>query len=375
MGVAAFDFETHCAQPGLAAPPVVCASYADDTGAYLVEAHGGLDWLRARLQNPDATIVGCNIVYDLACACAADPAFVPLVFDALDRGQVRDVAIREALIDIGRGDLVERGEEGIGIRYGLTLLADRYLGVDVGAEKRGPDAWRKRYADLEPHLIESWPWAARAYPMRDVAFPLEIFRAQEREAHPNLAREPDEVRAAFALQLMQVWGIRGNAGRTAALRARVEAADREATLEFQRSGILRADGTQDTKRLQALVTEAYEGNPPRTAPSSKHPTGQVATDRDTLAESGNTVLERYASAGKNDKYLSTYLPILEQAVAAPWNPQFNVLVATGRVSSNAQQFPQNGGVRECLEARRGVVTFHDVPDDYELQPGEEWVTE
>lgn len=354
--LAAYDLETALIQPGLAGPPVVCGSVADDTGAHLLDRPQAIGWLREALADPAAHVVGCNIVYDLGCACAADPSLVRPVFDALDAGRVHDIGVREALIDIGKGDLVERGDDGeIGQRYSLALLADRYLGLDLKAEKKSPDAWRKRYAELDGVPLESWPWAARVYPMRDVAFPLEVYRLQEETGHPNLAREADEVRAAWALQLMTLWGIRANGERVAALRARVEAVDRASTLEFQASGILRADGTQDTKRLAELVTAAYHGAPPRTAPSSKFPHGQVATDRDTLAESGVRILERYATAGKNDKYLSTYLPILEAAVRAPWNPSFNVLVATGRVSSNAQQFPQSGGVRECWEARRGRV--------------------
>ncbi len=49
----------------------------------------------------------------------------------------------------------------------------------------------------------------------------------------------------------------------------------------------------------------------------------------------------------------------------------NVLVESGRASFEGlvQLLPREGGVRECFKARDGWVTV-DVPDDYELQPGE-----
>lgn len=350
----AFDLETHLAQPGLAAPPIVVASVANGRGAFLLDPTQALAWLRKTLADPTAHIVGCNIAYDMVCAAAADPELVPAIFVAYDAGRIHDVAIRQALIDIRNGELVEHGDEdNIGIRYGMTLLAKRHLNLDLAEDKKGKDAWRKRYALLEGMPIEQWPWKARAYPMRDVALPLSIFERQE--GGPNLHREADECRAALALELMRVWGVRMNGEAVAALRARVEAEDLRNTIKFREAGILRADGTENKKHLQDLVTKAYNGNPPLTAPSKKFPRGQVATDRDTLTESGNATLELYGRAGRNDKYLTTYLPILEQGIDQPWNPQFNVLVATTRVSSNAQQFPQLGGVRECIEARPGHV--------------------
>lgn len=349
MRLHSLDCESHLAQPGLAAPPIVCFSIGDDWGVHLLTRLEGLAWLRARLLDPEDHVVGCNIVYDLACAAVADGSLLELIFAALDAGRIHDIAIREALIDISRGDLVERGEDGIGIRYGMRLLALRYLKIDLSADKKAADSWRKRYAELDGVPIEEWPWAARRYPLRDAAFPIEIFKLQE--GGRNLHDEANQVRAAFALQLMSVWGMRSNPEAVAKLRARVEAEDAKNTAAFQASGILRLDGTEDRKRVAQLVTAAYDGSPPKTAPTVKFREGQVASDRDTLMESNDPLLELYGRAGKNDKFLTTYLKLLEEGIAQPWNPQFNVLVATTRVSSNAQQFPQVGGVRECWEAR------------------------
>lgn len=353
MKLFAFDTETHLGppeQPGLAAPPMVCGSIADENGAHLLSRPECRQWF-ANAVKTDAHLVGCNLPYDLGVMCADDPRLLDDVFAALDAGRLHDIAIREALIDIARGALVEK--DGGGPRYGLELLADRRLGVDLSAEKKGGDSWRLRYQRLEHLPIEQWPWAARIYPIRDAYFTREIFLTQE--GGPNLHTETHELRAAFAFELMRIWGLRTDPDTVRQLRARVEATDRELTEEFTKAGILRPDGSENKKHLQALVTAAYRGDPPKTNPSTKFPDGQVATDRDTLTESGDPLLEKYGRAGKNDKYLTTYLPIVERGTVVPWNPSFNPIVATTRASSNAQQFPKKGGVRECFRARPGRI--------------------
>lgn len=348
MKLVAWDTETHPSQPGLAAPPIVCGSIADESGCHLQTRIETLLWLTRSLADPSVHFVGTNIAYDFVCAAAAVPQLLPLIFAAYDADRVHDVGIREALIDIGKGELAERGsDDEMGIRYGATILAKRYLGLDLSEEKKNTNAWRKRYHELEHVPQEKWPWAARVYPLRDVAFPLAIFHKQT--GGLNLHHECHETRAALALELMRVRGLRTNGERVALVRSRVETEDRKNLAVFQTHGILRDNGSCNKKVLAQFVTKAYGGDPPKTAK------GGVATDRDTLAESGDPILERYAAAGKNNKYLTTYLPILEQGIDVPWNPQFNVLVATTRISSNAQQFPQKGGVRECFEPRPGMV--------------------
>lgn len=353
MKLASIDLETHLVQSGLGAPPIVVGSVSNNRGSFLLEPSRFLAWLRGALEDQAQHFVGCNVAYDFVCAMAADPSLTDLVFAAYEAGRVHDVAIREALIDIAKGDLLDSGDEGIGIRYGLGTLVFRYLGIDISADKSGPDAWRKKYALLHGVPIEEWEWAARVYPLRDTAFPLAIYRAQE--GGENLHDEANQNRAALALSLMEVWGMRTNRAAYEALRAKIEATDAANTKRFQAVGIIRENGTENKKRVAELVTAAYGGKPPMTAPSAKFPQGQVAGDRDTLSESGDPLLESYATAGKNDKYLTTYLPILQQGLEVPWLPSFNVLVATTRVSSDAQQFPQQGGVRECIEARPGHV--------------------
>ncbi|AKQ65122.1 DNA polymerase I [Myxococcus hansupus] len=247
-----------------------------------------------------------------------------------------------------------------GARYPLALLVQRYLGLDISEDKKNPKAWRLRYGELDGVPVERWPTEAAAYPKRDARYTLNVFFRQEAIAREtpnggNLHAEAEQMRAAFALHLASIWGLRTNGDSVAVLRERVEREWGENRAKFQAAGIYRADGTKDSKRLAALVTAAYDGQPPITAPSDRFPDGQVATDRDTLLGSGDTLLEDLGKSGRVDKYKSTYLDVVEAGTSLPINPRFNVLVSTTRVSSDYQQLPQKGGIREVHEARPGFA--------------------
>lgn len=367
-----YDSETHLTQPGLGAPPMVCGSISGPSGDHLLTPGESLRWLAERLPQPDFHIVGAATSYDLGIAAAADPTPLPLIFKALAEGRIHDVAIREALIDIAKGELQENGDDS-GARYPLALLVARYFGQDISESKK--NGWRKSYALLEGVPLERWPKEARDYALDDAVWARKVFEAQEGHYSAggfNLHREAEEVAADFALRLASIWGFRCNADAVAALRAQVDADWKVALAELQAHGIFRADGTKDTKRVQQLVTDAYRGDPPYTPPSSKFPNGQIATDRDTLVESAEPILVKLGSTGKGDKYRTTYLPKLEAAVTAPFNPFFNILVATGRVSSDTQQLPQRGGVRECIEARPGYVFCSVDYGGLELRTMSQW---
>lgn len=359
MNLFAYDTETHLIRPGLLAPPLVCGSVAGvgDNEGELLDKDAARAWFREHIRT--SRIVGTNLAYDLGVMAADNPALLPSIFEAADHGRLHDVSIRQALIDIANGTFGidprtgRQLDDDEGVRYSLALLTERHLGIDISDEKNNPDAWRLRYAELDGIPVSEWPEAAVSYPKRDAVYTRRVFEAQE--GGPNLHDEARQVRAALALHLMAIWGIRTNGERVLALRERVEAEWERSREEFRRIGLFRADGSKDTKKLKAMVTAAYNGEPPYTPPSQRYPEGQIATDRDTLVQSGDPVLERLGRGGKNDKLKSTYLPKLEQGIYVPLNPRFNVLVATGRCSSDMQQLPQKGGVRECHEPRPGYV--------------------
>jgi hypothetical protein len=81
--------------------------------------------------------------------------------------------------------------------------------------------------------------------------------------------------------------------------------------------------------------------------------GGVATDRDTLMESGSDELSDYAE-NEHEKSRTTYVPYLRSGILAPLSITPNVLVSSTRCSYEGcpvHQFPRQGKERGCIRAR------------------------
>jgi DNA polymerase-1 len=336
-----FDLETYLFRPGLPHPRLVCGSWSTGEEDFIGLADDAVRFFVETLERGDH-LVGVNIAFDVVVMAAHRPDLLPLIFEAGNAGLFHSVDITEALNDIAKGELAEKAEEIQ--RYSLALLMERHFKVDISAEKTG-DVWRYKYAQLDGVPLDRWPQEAIDYPKRDARRPVEIRRSQRNQKFRNMHDEAPQVRAAIAIELMRSWGFRTDRAYVAKLDADVEAEWQAARAEFGKAGIYRPNGTMDKKFLAQLVSKAYAGNPP------KAPKGGVSTDRDTLVDSGSELLERLGNAGKNDKRRSTYLPKLKEGLDVPVTPEFNILVATGRVSSDWQQMPQKGGIREAVVSR------------------------
>lgn len=358
----AFDTETVAMDPILA-PPLVVGAWSDGSRSWLTDRAATVDAFREALRGE---LTGCNIVFDLGVMCRADPRLVPLVFDALDAGRVHSVDTAEALHDIARGCLYADPVTGEPFdRYSLVRLEQRYLGIDRSDAKA--NGWRLRYGELRDVPIAEWPEAARQYPLDDAHNTYRVHAAQAQ--HLNQEARADEVRASWSRHLQRCWGIRTNPGRVAALHAAVTAQHRADVARFTACGIYRGPGqinpktktrrpypqsqwgTRNTELLKARVTSAYAGAPPLTE------SGGVSTDRDTLLESGDDLLEDFAATGENEKLFSTYLETLAHGTRAPIHPEYK-LVVTGRPSSsrpNLYNLPTDTRIRECVEPRPGFL--------------------
>jgi DNA polymerase-1 len=343
-----FDTETYLTQPGLPAPRLVCGSWADETSEHVGLRKETLQFFNDRLMAGDH-LTGVFHAFDVVVCAAEEPDLLPLIFKAGDAGQLHCSSVLEALHDIAIDKLFQDYETGksfskddLGGRYSMAILMKRHFNQDISAEKHG-DVWRYKYATLDGVPLDHWPAEAVDYPKRDARRHRDIRIAQK--AHQNKHDEAAQVRAAIAIHLMVTWGFRTDGDYISHLEREVDGLWNAARDEFSRAGIYRPDGSKDTKRLKALVNAAYNGDPPKTAG------GDVATDRDTLTESDNPLLKKLGEGGKNDKRKTVYLPALRQGVDRPVTPQFNPLVNTGRVSSDWQQMPQRGGIREAVVTR------------------------
>jgi len=431
MNIVAFDTETHLIAPGLLTPKLVCVSvaYDDDSDVALYDRFQGTDVIELRLKDEAAHLVGHNVAYDLGVLCARRPELLPLVFEAMDAGRIWDTKVRQELLDIASGRSTRNGAtfalrsgEWVKAGYSLAGLAGHYLGKDRFAEKTDANAWRLRYAELEDVPLNEWPVEATHYAKEDAEDTLAIFLKQG-GVDGALPTEQEQVRAAWALHLISVWGIRTDAASVdaletvllkeqARLRKRVIQAGilvpkrvPEDEAEFHEEVVKRRKATKkdlqpaldgstpeieyedgvayvvtratvamrwskDSKKLEAY-TQRYLSR--RGKDVKLTATGRVSTAKGTLKDSGSFLLDLVADGGAVDKVIGTYLPALKDGKERPINAKFNVLVNTGRSSCekpNLQQMPSGrkvGGTRECFVPRDGFVYVSVDYDTLELR--------
>lgn len=354
------DNETELIRDDCALPPIVCVGFAD------AHDYGILRWDEARAAvegalRSDRLLVGHHVAYDMATWCAQWPDLMPLVVEAYEADRVTDTLLREKLVDIARGTYID------GREYPLESLARSRCGLHL--TKGG---WQLRFGELRHLPVAEWPADARDYVVGDVVAALAVYREQERDRH-WLLDQYRQARASFVLELMSAWGLHTDPDRVRSYKAGLEKSFAEIAVEMVSVGLMRQQSTRKkatglietklvrtTKAVQERVEKAYSSaqkKTPRTAPSTKHPEGQVCTDADTCERSGDTVLKRYAELSSLATMLSTYVPLLERATHTPLHPRFTSLLATGRTSTspNVQNLPTEQGVRECFVPRPGYV--------------------
>jgi DNA polymerase-1 len=370
-----FDTETELIGPGRLAPRLVVLSVMLEGAApRLIDRWTAPAAFRVLLEGAlrgELELVGCNVAFDLAVFCQADPTLIPLVFDVLDAGGVYDVRIAEVLRAVSLDRLDYDPEIGRPPSFALAELETKYLGSDRSAEKKAPDAWRLRYAELADVPVEDWPPDARAYCEADARGPVEVALAQRRVngGDPPLLRE--SIRHAFALHLMSARGVRTDGAAVRALRLHLEELVEAASARLKAAGVLRRDGTEDTRETKRRVRAALGDAAPLTATGKRvlDDVGELtedqrikytATDDEALdaCEGVDPVLDLWREVKKDRKELGTFVPVLERGAVWPINARFNPIVATFRTSCkdpNLQQQPRRSGVRECFVPRPGYV--------------------
>ena len=336
----AFDTETYLIADRMSAPALVCVSFSE--APHLMTRDAGLDRLAGLLADQSVGLVGHSVTYDLGVICAEDPGrFLPLVFDALAADRITDTKIREQLARLAIGQLTYDPLHKRRTSYTLEALTGHYrcgLTLDKSA-----DSWRLRYAELDGVPVDKYPPAAAKYAIDDALATARVYAAQN--DHPD---EHNQARAAFALHLMTLRGLRTDPEAVAALAESLTAQKATLTAKAGAAGYLRKTGAKNLAAIRAAVTEALGDAAPLTA------SGKVATDRATLEAAGLGVL---GELSRVDKLLGTYLPTLK---ARSVHPRYHLLKESGRTSAskpNIQQLPRAGGVRECYIPRPGMRLY------------------
>lgn len=401
------DLETYLVRPGVLAPKPVCGSFATSEEAGLLSYQETVDMLKLALFEGDTTIVGANIAYDFGVISASTPSMLKAIFEAYEAGNVWDVQIAQTLIDIAEGHLnlmpdgspirvprTDGTESKIQRRYSLEccvwLLTGRH-------DAKVNDTWRLRYSELDGIPFERWPREAKQYPIDDAKNTLDCYTVQSTGSKLNLGAVDGksfthltlQARAAWAMHLASMWGIKTDPAKVAALEASVKAQDAVNKKRLAELGLLTPEGKKNMAVLKRRVAVAHgvdsdskcsvcsgtakvpsektknkvkckacdgtglelNNDVPRTA------AGGIAADRDTFSECDDAELMEYVEAAKNDKLLETYIPFLQEGAKARINVRPNVLVESGRASYDGliQLIPRDGGVRECFIPSPGYV--------------------
>lgn len=338
----AFDFETFLIRPGLLAPPPVCVT----TNLPEIRHAKDLDedfFLHLLEQDP---IVGANLSFDMGVLAARFPRLVPAIFRAYEEGRCRDVLIDQKLIDIAHGrlggiyKLNERGEKKrvVEYRYSLAALEKRLLDIDRSAGKERPDAWRFRYHELYHVPLDEWPQDAIDYAIADATGAAAVHEKQEAEFGAYLADGMAQAAADWSLHLMSCWGMRTNERNIRAFQKICEAEHERLTDFLRAHGLVRKDGTRDTKAAAARMIRVCEENGlpiPHTKtwdPKEHGPHERVSLDVDACEASGDEVLEAYAERVSLHTIVTTHIPALYMGIDSVIQPAFNVLVESGRTS-------------------------------------------
>lgn len=395
--IVGWDFETHRIRPGMVAPRPVCMSMQQSLLGLaheprILTRHEAGRELGALLSKLNV-LVGHNTAYDLVCAMAEWPELTRAIFDGVDEGRIRCTLIRQMLLDIAAGEAEFRWVDNKAFRAGRALddLVLYYFGEHLPKD----DEIRLKYGGLDGVPIEEWPERFRTYVLRDAVEPVRVFHAQEERAlalggsphmegvwqlepGESIPDERPQTRAALWLQLMSAWGLRTDPEAVRALRDKHEREQEERKRALLPTGMIREDGSRDMKAIQKRVYEAYapRGAVPCTNPSRKFPDGQVKTDSETLIESGDEHLIMLGESLSDAATVGTWLPWLELGTTTPICVGYNPIVDSGRTSArkpNIQNPPRKGDIRACFVPRGALYKEIEVPDDYVLQPGEEWV--
>lgn len=442
------DFETHLVPPtSFSPPPPVClglaalkgthplAEYIDDAdlrdgthallhsaGAfdrYLISGDAARVIWPALLRDERLEFIIHNSPFDLQVGAEAS-GDIESAFIALDQARIRDTFLRARLIAIAEGEVKFRRDPLSGKMapptFSLASEVARYFGVDLSADKAGPDIWRTRYSELDGVPLRDWPAAAVAYAQDDPVWHFKVALAQE-ETYPALlgdivppgldtpgwptrdrkqtlthipwiASELRETQAAFALNLGSTWGWRTDKPRVAELLANWRAAAAEGEALGRGTGTddpeawvrtavylrgpkkgqpTKRDGTVDKKVLQGLVEAdcAARGvDPVRTEK------GAISVKKDVLLSCQNEKLRAYGETMQRTRFLSVYGPILLQGLETPITPKVTTTLETGRVAlakPPMQQPPRDGGFRECFVPRPGFLFASADYDQIELR--------
>ena len=348
------DTETELIREGCLAPRLAGLSWclqpasSDDLVSGLAKTDEELEqtfgqWLRGAAGYDNEVEIVCHFgPFDMAVLASHNPKWLPLIYQAYERGNIHDTKIQQQLLDIADGSFWKNRKKG---GYSLQALVKKYFSEDLA---KGEDTWRLRYGELIDVDLEDWPEDAKEYAIKDAEYTLRVF--QEQGTVPNGA---EQAANSFALHLMSCWGVTTDPYRVAEFTQ--EAKDSMGALreKLSRTGLMRVDGTKDLKVIRERVSELTK-NPKLTDK------GSIATDEEAIKATQDPELLMLVDFSKAQKLDSVWSRYLEQGTNTntPIQASFHCLVESGRTSCskpNLQPPHRATGLRECFIPRKGYL--------------------
>ena len=375
--------------------------------------------LRGWLEDPEVLFVGHNVAFDFAVVLEAWPHLNKLIFAAYEANRVTDTMVRSWLIDnacgIYRGVVKANGYR-VPITYDLEREAKRRANIVLKK-----DEWRLSYGEFIDTPLDGWVAKARdvqtraavrlaeidaltptlkkdelkahkkqidslrsmvdgdpgqclVYPLEDARATLAVFQAQEKHAH-FLKDQYRQTFAYFALYLSSCWGIRTNPDAIEVLWKRVQEKFEEMDEELQLAGLVRPDGTRDTKAAKERMIRICRDGAMSVVRTEAHfkedaPCGgrddceeHVCLDGDACERSEDLLLMHYAERTTLAKQLANDIPAMKIGAYTPLHTRYG-FAATGRTTSsspkivpgtNIQNISKHFGFREVYVPRPGHV--------------------
>lgn len=211
------------------------------------------------------------------------------------------------------------------ISHAIEMQAEARVLLKAGDPFGGYDP-----KDLEAILLDP-PEQIINYPLDDARTTLDVFLKQEPCAAEYLKSQFHEARAAWALHLSSCWGLRTDAKGVEELRALTEAAIVDVKARLIACGMVRPDGSRDTKKAaEYMARYCMENN----LPIRKTKGGGVSLDAEACIAAEDPVLADYERYTGLNKTLSADVPMLRKGTVFPVHCRYDIAETSRTTCSN-----------------------------------------
>jgi hypothetical protein len=377
MMYVSIDSETRLIEAGRLDPDLVCITVCDQESfePELYDHFEAEEVIRGLLEHPDVVFITANGAYDFAVFMRRYPALTKLIFAAYRAGRILDIQLAQRLIDIANGELDGTYNHlGLYVKhfYSLAALHERW-GLGSLAKT---DTFRLRFGELIELRKKDYPEEAKKYALDDAVAPLKVWLHQK-ESFPHFLKDLEaQSRASFALHLMACKGIYTDAQACVEYLQEVKAEIDEHKRLLEAHGILRANGSRNTKTAKALMVAACAragiepsitdtGIKAKLSVEDAVAQGYVSMDAEACRDVNDPVMTAYSSFVSAKATLARVEKLQQGSGSVPLQTRFTSLVNNGRsassepsaplVGANLQNLPRGGKARQVFRPEIGRV--------------------